>query len=205
MARRTAPPDDDAIAFAEAMRGAKGLSGPTRVVSSPLPSSAPPPAAPWPHAGRLGDPAAWGRDPARLGRAPSDRLAAAMFAPDRGETDEEDSWRIRGDGIDARAMKRLRNGEFPIEARIDLHGLTRPRAERAMERFLAAARSSQRRGLLIVHGRGLHSGAAGPALRSVVRDALRHGEHASAVLAASCPAPPALGGAGATLVWLRRS
>jgi DNA-nicking Smr family endonuclease len=194
MARKTAVPDDEAIAFAEAMRGAKGLSGPPRVagLTEFLPASA--------AVRAIGGPAPRGKLPARR---PLD-ASPPMFAPSPGENDEE-VWRIRGDGIDTRAMKRLRNGLFPIEARIDLHGLTRARAENVLERFLAAARSSQRRGLLIIHGRGLHSGAAGPTLRSVVREALSQGEHAVAVLAAASPAPTALGGAGATLVWLRKS
>ena len=195
MVRKPASADDEAIAFAEAMRGAKELPGPTRVV--PLPTR------------KIDSPAgsgapARGRASTRPSPVASLRTASRMFAPEPGENDE-DSWRLRGDGIDARALKRLRNGQFPIEARIDLHGLTRARADDAMDWFLAAARSSHRRGLLVIHGRGLHSGAAGPTLRAVVRDALSRGSHADAVLAACCPAPTALGGAGATLVWLRRS
>jgi DNA-nicking Smr family endonuclease len=194
MARKTAVTDDEAIAFAEAMRGAKGLSGPPRVEC--LPRCLPAATAVHGSGGLVAR--------GKVGARPALAASATMFAPSPGDNDEE-AWRIRGDGVDTRAMKRLRNGQFPIEARIDLHGLTRARAEHVVERFLAAARSSQRRGLLIIHGRGLHSGAAGPTLRAVVRQALSQGEHAAAVLAATSPAPTALGGAGATLVWMRKS
>jgi DNA-nicking Smr family endonuclease len=55
----------------------------------------------------------------------------------------------------------------------------------------------------VIHGRGLHSGAAGPALRDCVLDALAAGPLACRLLAA-VTAPPALGGPGAALLLLRR-
>jgi DNA-nicking Smr family endonuclease len=58
--------------------------------------------------------------------------------------------------------------------------------------------------LLVVHGRGLHSGDEGPTLRDTVRDLLTNGAFATKVLAATS-APSSLGGTGATILWLRRS
>jgi len=208
-------PDADADAFAEAMRGVKVLGGPRRVVPDPARAggagarkhlagvearraralSPPTP----PDLGSVADPAGGGRRHAGGAAAgATDRTGDAEASTGTGP------WHLRSAGIDRRTVKRLRAGHVTVEARLDLHGLTRSRAIDALERFLAVARASQRRGLLVIHGRGLHSGADGPTLTNVVREALAHGAHADAVLAA-VPAPPRLGGEGATLVWLRRS
>jgi DNA-nicking Smr family endonuclease len=216
---KTAPvpaPSDDASAFAEAMRGVKVLDGRPRVV----PDLA--------RASRAGSRSHLAGVEARRARAlspPASRdmgsAAAAAGGGGRGDasglaagdTDRTGDtsastgtgqWHLRSAGIDRRTVKRLRAGEVTIDARLDLHGLTRSRALDTLDRFLAVARASQRRGLLVIHGRGLHSGADGPTLTHAVREALAHGVHADAVLAA-VPAPPRLGGVGATVVWLRRS
>jgi len=118
-------------------------------------------------------------------------------------SDGGEAWSARADGVDARVLRKLRAEDFPIEGELDLHGHTRARATTALERFLAAARVSGRRCVMIIHGRGLHSGEEGPALRDAVRAALTTGNQAVSVLAC-CTAPRARGGAGATLVLLRR-
>jgi DNA-nicking Smr family endonuclease len=218
MAVKSRPtPDADDSAFAEAMRGVKVLGGPRRVVPDLVRADgaaakkhlagvqarrarALSPPAPR-DLGSAADAASGGRRPAGGAAAgATDRTGDAEAGTGTGT----EQWHLRAAGIDRRTVKRLRAGEVTIEARLDLHGLTRSRAIDALERFLAAARASQRRGLLVIHGRGLHSGADGPTLTHVVREALAHGVHADAVLAA-VPAPPRLGGVGATLVWLRRA
>jgi len=119
-----------------------------------------------------------------------------------GDGDGE-TWAARADGVDRRVLRKLRSGDPGPEARIDLHGLTRARAESALAIFLASARADGRRCLLVIHGRGLHSGDEGPTLRDLVRARLTRGAIAAGVLAC-VSAPPSLGGSGATLVWLRR-
>jgi DNA-nicking Smr family endonuclease len=117
--------------------------------------------------------------------------------------DDGESWSGRAGGVDRRMLRKLRAGSVPVEAELDLHGLTRAAAAPALERFLAAARAAGRRCLLVIHGRGLHSEGGSAALRPVVRQALIGGASAGAVLAFTS-APPALGGSGATLIYLRR-
>jgi DNA-nicking Smr family endonuclease len=68
---------------------------------------------------------------------------------------------------------------------------------------LEQARAAGQRCILIIHGAGLHS-QDGPVLRSAVPDWLLTGPMAGEVLALA-GAPPALGGAGASLVLLRRA
>ena len=113
------------------------------------------------------------------------------------------AWTARANGIDRAFLKKLAAGTVAVEAKLDLHGQSRKEAQRALERFVSTADGAGARALLIVHGRGLHSGDEGPALRDTVRDFLVRGAFATRVLAAAA-APPSLGGAGATLVWLRR-
>jgi DNA-nicking Smr family endonuclease len=105
-------------------------------------------------------------------------------------------------GGDARSLTRLKTGEPPAGDRVDLHGLKRDEARRAVDALLERARSRQIRSVLIVHGRGRRS-EGGPVLKEALFGWLTQPPWAGRVLA-FVSAPPALGGAGATLVLLRR-
>ena len=177
--------DDEAALFAAAMQGATRLKGPVRVVSGPPP--------------RKGRRAAVAAPPVKV----SPSLAEAPGGPVTVEAVGE-AWSARANGIDRRLVRRLGGGQMPIEARIDLHGRTREEALRALDRFVAHAAATELRCLLVIHGRGLHSTGEGPTLRDAVREALTSGPLGGHVLA-STSAPPALGGPGATVLWLRRA
>ena len=64
-------------------------------------------------------------------------------------------------GIDRANAERLKRGLHPIEARLDLHGLTQAEAHRELIEFVEASYQSGRRCLLVITGRGL--GPEGPA------------------------------------------
>jgi DNA-nicking Smr family endonuclease len=181
--------NEEARAFAEAMRDARKLQGPGRVPVTRTPSF---PTAQKPHPRSAALPSNDGPTASGTGRS------AALVTEEAGEL-----WSARANGIDRRFARKLAAGKIPVEARVDLHGRSRSESTRALERFLAMAAAEGRRCVLVIHGRGLHSGSDGPALREAVREALTGGPHATRVLACSS-APPALSGAGATLVWLRR-
>lgn len=172
--------DEDAAAFAEAVRGARALPG-----------------------ARLVPPDIGGRraTPRRLHPSPPAATGRSSVALPIEETTQ--GWTARADGVDRRVLRKLRDGGIAIDAQLDLHGLTRAKALAALERFVAVSRASGRRCLLVIHGRGLHSGGDGPALASAVRQALTEGAQAGVVLACTS-APPAKGGTGATLVYLRQ-
>jgi len=106
-------------------------------------------------------------------------------------------------GVDRRLLKRLRAGDFALQAHLDLHGMTRAEAKEEVVRFVAQSRKEGRRSVLIVHGRGLHSKDQLPVLKEAVRTWLERGAVARAVLAFAT-ARPADGGAGAVAVLLRR-
>lgn len=59
-----------------------------------------------------------------------------------------------GLGLDRRSDRRLKRGQMPIEARLDLHGMTRSEARRALENFLGHAYENGKRCVLVITGKG---------------------------------------------------
>ena len=106
-------------------------------------------------------------------------------------------------GLDARILRRLRHGEFPYHAMLDLHGMTAPAARDAVEAFVVRAFRAGQRCVLIVHGRGRNSRQQIPVLKEGLKRWLAHGKVGRAVLAFTS-ARPADGGTGAVYVLLRR-
>ncbi|MEW6426457.1 MAG: Smr/MutS family protein [Thermodesulfobacteriota bacterium] len=99
-------------------------------------------------------------------------------------------------------VARLRDGEFAIQAHLDLHGYGAADAAEIFHRFLDESVARGLRTLLIIHGRGLSSAAA-PVLKGEMVKWLCRGRWRRWVMAfASSPAVH--GGAGATCVLLRR-
>jgi DNA-nicking Smr family endonuclease len=109
----------------------------------------------------------------------------------------------RDAGIDRATVERLRRGRQPIEARLDLHGLTQAEAHRALGAFVAGAHRSGRRCVLVITGRGLGTPGGGSLKREVPRwlDA----SDLRPLLLAIAPAQPEHGGAGALYLLLRRA
>jgi DNA-nicking Smr family endonuclease len=103
-------------------------------------------------------------------------------------------------GIDRGSAQRLKRGLRPIEARLDLHGMTQAEAHRALAEFVRAASAAGRRSLLVITGRGTDRPGV---LRSAVPRWLDEGELRQRILAVAA-ARPRHGGAGALYVLLRR-
>jgi DNA-nicking Smr family endonuclease len=97
--------------------------------------------------------------------------------------------------------KRLHRGDYSIQAHIDLHGLTAEDARDVFEKFIKGATTTGKRGVLIIHGRGLSSPAE-PVLKRKVIEWLTRGPWRKWVVAYSS-ARICDGGAGATYVLLR--
>ena len=98
--------------------------------------------------------------------------------------------------------RHLHRGRFSIQAHTDLHGLTAAESREVLDRFFREAISSGKRGLLVVHGRGLSS-PGNPVLKTMVHEWLTSGPWRKWVIAFSS-ARTCDGGAGATYVLLRR-
>ena len=121
---------------------------------------------------------------------------------DLSDTDEFIEGRIAG--LDAHVVRKLRRGEFAVQGHIDLHGLTREEAKRAVDEFLRASRTAGKRCVLVVHGRGLHSKDQLPVLKDALRTWLASARFGRHVLAFAT-ARPVDGGGGAIYVLLRRA
>jgi DNA-nicking Smr family endonuclease len=57
------------------------------------------------------------------------------------------------DALDRRTAARLKRGTLPIEARLDLHGMTQSEAHDALARFLARAQKHGSRAVLVITGK----------------------------------------------------
>ncbi len=82
--------------------------------------------------------------------------------------------------------------------------MTRDQALAAVDRFVQQCRSGGFRTVMVIHGRGLNSESAGPVLRPALHAWLGGAAGTRAGVMAFAPAPPRWGGAGATLILLRR-
>jgi len=104
-------------------------------------------------------------------------------------------------GIDTRTLERFRKGEMPVDATLDLHGMTQDAAHVALLRFIDRASAMGHRCLLIVTGKGLREGT-GVLRKQVPRwlnDTLTR-----PMLLAIHRARPQHGGDGALYVLLKR-
>jgi DNA-nicking Smr family endonuclease len=104
-------------------------------------------------------------------------------------------------GVAEKQLRRLSGAGFEPEATLDLHGMRREQAQRAVQDFV---RESQRRGaryLLVIVGKGLHSDDGRGVLAEVLVEALTRGLAAPKV-AAFATAAERHGGRGAIAVEL---
>ncbi len=116
----------------------------------------------------------------------------------------DDGVRLEGKRIDLGdgTMRRLRRGELPIDARLDLHGKRSDEARDALEAFLADRRRRRDRTVLVIHGRGDHSPAGIGVLRGEIAAWLSQGRSSQHV-AAFATSREEDGGSGALYVLLR--
>jgi len=103
-----------------------------------------------------------------------------------------------GAGLDRRSAQKLKRGQMPIAARLDLHGMTQSEAHAALARFLAAAQTAGQRAVLVITGKGGEG-----VLRRAVPRWLEEPACRARVLAVE-EARPQHGGGGALYVLLRK-
>jgi DNA-nicking Smr family endonuclease len=118
---------------------------------------------------------------------------------------EDDGSRVAGRRVDVPfdAMRRLRRGLLPIDARIDLHGSRAREARVELEVFLRTMRARGERCVLVIHGKGEHSPDGAGVLRGEIAAWLSQSA-ASEHVAAFATAAGGDGGEGAVYVLLRR-
>lgn len=103
--------------------------------------------------------------------------------------------------LDRRSWLMLRRGRYPIDTRLDLHGLTQAEAHALLARFLLVAAARGTRCVLVITGRGVRRGGA---LRAMTPRWLDEPPLRPRILAYA-PARQEHGGDGALYVLLRRS
>jgi DNA-nicking Smr family endonuclease len=114
-------------------------------------------------------------------------------------TDEHLSFRRPGVGPEV--ARKLRQGDWSLQAQIDLHGLRTDEARETLGHFIREAHKRGLRCVRVVHGKGLGSPGKTPVLKSRVHSWLAQKNEVMAFVQAR----PAEGGAGALVVLLRPS
>ncbi len=114
-------------------------------------------------------------------------------------TDEHLSFRRKGVGPEV--VRKLRQGNWSIQAQLDLHGLRTDEARQSLAAFVREAHRHGLRCVRVVHGKGLGSPGKTPVLKGRVHSWLVQKNEVMAFVQAR----PAEGGAGALVVLLRPS
>jgi DNA-nicking Smr family endonuclease len=112
------------------------------------------------------------------------------------DVDEHLSYRATGIGPDV--TRKLRRGDWTIQAQLDLHGLRTEEARERLSEFVREARKQGLRCVRVVHGKGLGSPGKTPVLKGRVQGWLAQKKDVLAFVQAR----PAEGGAGALVVLL---
>lgn len=103
-------------------------------------------------------------------------------------------------GLQHNVLRKLRRGQFHIDAELDLHGLWAEEARQALSHFLHHCRLGHKQCVRIIHGKGFRSQQNQPVLKAKVNHWLRQRDE----VLAFCSARPADGGTGAIYLLLKR-
>jgi DNA-nicking Smr family endonuclease len=103
-------------------------------------------------------------------------------------------------GFQKKPLKKLRKGQYIIEATLDLHGMIAAVAKQELIQFLRMCHARQFRCVKIIHGKGLGSKDGKPVIKTKLNSWLRQREDTLAF----CSALPKDGGTGAIYLLLRK-
>ncbi len=104
-------------------------------------------------------------------------------------------------GLQQRTLKKLRRGQFIVDAELDLHGMTVAVARQAVAAFLHECLRRRVQSARIIHGKGRGSRQRGPVLKNKISQWLQQRDE----VLAYCSARNCDGGTGAVYVLLKRS
>jgi len=173
--------EDEGKLFEQAMSGVRRAHWRARLVSSPPPALKP------------------SRDP----ELEDARLMRAAICGDPALSVSDHPEYIEGwIGVAGkRYLPDLRNGMYSIQGQLDLHGLTRDQAKRAVEEFIAGMSRFRACCVKIIHGRGINS----PQDKAILKESLQRWlstRRMSRHVVAYASAPLCDGGVGAVYVLL---
>src|SRR5204862_98622 len=109
--------------------------------------------------------------PVKRSQAPQTRPSAQDDIDSQVESGEV--LRFLRSGIQTNVLQKLRRGQFPVEATLDLQGLTTAEANDELYRFLQHSQNLGRQAVRIVHGKGLGSKGQQPILKTKINQWLR--------------------------------
>lgn len=131
-------------------------------------------------------------------------VTAQTPVPAQDETDSKvesgEVLRFLRSGIQTTILQKLRRGQYPVEATLDLHGLTAAEANDELYRFVQHSQTLGRQAVRVVHGKGHGSKEQQPILKAKINQWLRE----FPVVLAFCSSRPQDGGTGAVDVLLRK-
>lgn len=180
-ARPAEPEVDDATLFAQATRGTRPIQADT---PAPATTKRPDPNA------RLRRAAAEAEERESI---PLSDAAALMY-----ETTPESTLSYARNGVQQRVLHKLKQGQMPWQAAVDLHGCTADQAREAVLALLQEARQASLQVVKVVHGKGVIKEQA--LLKTFVNGWLRQVPEVLAFVSAL----PRDGGTGAIYVLLKR-
>ncbi|MDH5180057.1 MAG: Smr/MutS family protein [Gammaproteobacteria bacterium] len=103
-------------------------------------------------------------------------------------------------GLRPTTLRKLRRGQFSIEAELDLHRMTADEARQSLAVFIRECTHGNKRCVRIIHGKGHGSFNKLPVLKHKLNHWLRQKDE----VLAFCSARPNDGGTGAVYVLLKR-
>lgn len=100
-------------------------------------------------------------------------------------------------GLQHKVLRKLRQGQYNVEATLDLHGMRVIEAREAVNHFLMHCIKKQMKHVIVIHGKG--RGTEKPVLKNKLNQWLRQIEY----VLAFCSATPQQGSSGAVYVLLK--
>lgn len=176
MAKKTKISQEDLDAFHEAVKDAKPLSQNKIRLKSPQPV----------RKRKAIDDLEW--EPLNLSEA-----------QDLGQVRGEEFIGYKQAAISNKTLRKLRKGQYNVDAMLDLHGMSVEEAKSAVESFLQQCLQRSIRVALIIHGKGRHTEMP------ILKNKLNHWLRDIHLVLAFCSAAPSHGNRGAIYVLLKRN
>lgn len=113
--------------------------------------------------------------------------------------------------LDKRTAEKLRKGQFPIEARLDLHGLNKTQAHEKLVRFITSCYAQELRCVLVITGKGISNSTSEDWLvpsKGVLKENVPYWlseAPLNEIILKHVFAQPKDGGSGALYVYLKRN
>jgi DNA-nicking Smr family endonuclease len=131
----------------------------------------------------------------------------AVIPPNSGSNKKTDLSQGDYASIDRSTAERFRKGDYPIDATLDLHGMSREKAHTMLLAFLNVFYAQGARCLLVITGKGKKDAKSGDKISGVLRESLPQWlsvPEVKKMILAFDIAKPKHGGSGAFYILLRR-